>query len=126
MDCVFCEIIAKKSPADIIYEDKDTIVFKSIAPKAPLHLLILPKKHILSIDHLELADKELTGKMILVAQKIARKQKIAPFCRGGDEQGGYKLVFNVGSGGGQIINHLHLHLLGGWQTKKERDTSGLP
>jgi len=117
-DCLFCKIINKKVPADIIYEDDKFIGFKDINPKASLHLLIVPKKHIPSIDHLELQDKELIGELFLTAQKIARAKGVA--------KTGYKLVFNVGRGGGQVIDHLHLHLLAGWKDEKERDVPGMP
>jgi len=101
MECLFCKIINKKVPSDIVYEDKKVIAFKDIHPKAPLHLLILPKKHIPSVTHLEKEDKELMGELILVAQKIAKEKKLK----------GYKLIINVGREGGQLIEHLHLHLL---------------
>ena len=116
--CLFCQIINKEKPADIIYEDKDFMAFKDIYPKAPIHLLIVPKKHIPSVDHLETRDKELIGELFLIAQKIARNKGVAVR--------GYKLVFNVGRGGGQVIDHLHLHLLAGWQSDKERDVPGMP
>lgn len=103
MECLFCKIINKKVPSDIVYEDKKTIAFKDVHPKASVHLLILPKKHIPSVNHLEKKDKELTGELILVAQKIAKEKKLK----------GYKLIINVGREGGQVIEHLHLHLLSG-------------
>lgn len=118
MKCLFCQIVNKEIPADIIYEDAQFVVFKNIKPSAPVHLLIVPRKHIISVNHLKFQDKELIGKMFLIAQKMAKKQKKA--------KKGYKLVFNVGKGGGQVINHLHLHLLGGWKSKKERDIPGMP
>ncbi len=92
-------------PSEIIYENHRFICIKDIHPKADIHLLILPKKHIPSVNHLESKDKELIGEMFLVAKKVAKKQKIA--------DKGYKLIFNVGRGGGQLIDHLHLHLLSG-------------
>jgi len=116
--CTFCKIIEGKLSAEIIYKDKKFIAFKDINPKAPFHILIVPKRHINSVNHLKLKDKELVGGLILVAKKIAKKIGIA--------KKGYKLVFNVGKGGGQLINHLHLHLLGGWKSKKERDIPGMP
>ena len=106
MDCLFCQVINKEIPSEIVYEDEKILVIKDIKPLAPVHLLVMPKKHILSVDHLVSAHKDLVGELILIAQKIAREQGIA--------QTGYKINFNVGRGGGQIINHLHLHLLGGW------------
>jgi len=116
-DCLFCKIINKEVPVEIVYENNKVVVFKDIHPKAPIHLLIVPQKHIPSVDHLEIQDKELIGELFLTAQKIAREQRIA--------QTGYKLVFNVGRGGGQVIDHLHLHLLGGWKSEKERDIPGM-
>jgi len=89
--------------SEIVYEDDKVVVFKDIHPKAPIHFLILPKKHIPSVDHLEIQDKTLMGELILVAQKIAKEQGIE----------GYKLMINVGRDGGQIIDHLHLHFLAG-------------
>ena len=103
MECLFCQIIKKKIPAKIVYENDKVIVFKDIHPKAKVHLLILPKKHIVSVDHLQKGDKDLIGELILTAQKIAREKKLK----------GYKLIINVGRESGQIIDHLHLHLLGG-------------
>jgi len=117
-DCIFCKIAKGKERAEVIYEDDKFIAFKDANPKAPIHFLIVPREHILSVDHLKIQDKELIGELFLVAQKIARKQGVA--------KSGYKLVFNVGRGGGQLINHLHLHLLGGWKTTKERNIPGMP
>ncbi|MBZ9569335.1 histidine triad nucleotide-binding protein [Patescibacteria group bacterium] len=102
-DCLFCKIIKKKLPSDIVYESDSVIAFKDINPKAPVHLLILPKEHIPSVNHLKKEDRELMGELILVAQKIAKEKKLK----------GYKLIINVGRGGGQLIDHLHLHLLSG-------------
>lgn len=103
MDCLFCNIANKQKPAEIVYEDDKFVAFKDIKPKARVHLLIVPRKHIESIDHVEIQDKELMGELLLTAQKIAREQKLE----------GYRLQFNVGRKGGQIIDHLHLHLLSG-------------
>lgn len=105
MDCIFCKIINKQAPSQIIYEDDEIIVFESIEPKAEFHFLFVPKKHIESIIKLQEKDILLIGKLLFVAKKVAAKNGLA--------KKGYKLVFNCGRGGGQIINHLHLHLLGG-------------
>jgi histidine triad (HIT) family protein len=118
MECLFCEIIKKELPAEIVYEDKKFLAFRDIRPKAPTHLLIVPREHIISVDQLKSEDKGLVGELILTAQKIAREQGVA--------KTGYKLVFNVGKGGGQEIEHLHLHLLAGWKSEKERDIPGMP
>ncbi len=115
-NCLFCKIINKKIPAEIIYDNEKIIVFKDINPKAPIHFLIVPKKHIISINHIKIKDKDLLGELFLVAQKIAKKNKIK----------GYKTVFNVGREGGQLIDHLHLHFLGGWKDMKEAEMPGMP
>ncbi len=103
MECIFCKIIKKEIPAEIIFEDKTTIVFKDIHPRAPIHFLILPKKHIASIKDLKSKDQKLMGNLFLVAKKIAKAKKLP----------GFKLVVNVGRPAGQLIEHLHLHFLAG-------------
>ena len=103
MDCLFCKIINKEIPSDIIFEDEKFIAFKDINPKAQTHLLIVPKKHIVSAMELEEQDKELTGELIITAKNIAKEKNLA----------GYQLIINVGREGGQTIDHLHLHLLSG-------------
>ena len=102
-DCIFCKIAKKEMPAKIIYEDEKVVAFNDINPKAPIHILVIPKKHIESIKNLEQKDEELASSLILAAKKIAEQKGLS----------GYTLVFNVGKDGGQIINHLHLHLLAG-------------
>jgi len=92
-------------PSKIVYEDDEVLAFKDIKPVAPVHLLIITKKHIPSVDHLETGDKELIGGLFLVAQKIAREQGVT--------ETGYRLVFNIGPDAGQTVDHLHLHLIGG-------------
>lgn len=101
MGCIFCKIISKEAPAEIVYEDENVIAFPDIDPKAPVHILIIPKKHIPSVDHVEIEDKTLMGELILAAQKIAREKGLD----------GYKLEIYVGRSAGQVIDHLHLHLL---------------
>lgn len=105
MNCIFCKIINKETPTEMIYEDVKIVAFEDIEPKAPFHFLIVPKKHIHSVDQLEPEDKELIGKLILVAQKIAREKGVA--------KTGYRLIFNIGKDAGQTVDHLHLHLIGG-------------
>lgn len=102
-DCVFCKIINKEEPTDIIYEDSNVIVIKDIKSRAPIHLLIIPKKHIISVNHLEDEDKALVGDLILTAKKMAQEKKLND----------YKLLINIGKQAGQVIDHLHLHLLSG-------------
>jgi histidine triad (HIT) family protein len=104
-DCVFCNIVNRTIESQILFENERLIVIKDILPKAPVHLLVLPKKHILSIDHLETDDEPLVGEMIVLAKEMGKKYGVG--------ETGYKLVFNVGRDGGQVIPHLHLHLLGG-------------
>ena len=103
MTCIFCKIVNKETSAEIVYENDKIVAFKDINPKAPIHLLIIPKKHIPSLDHVEIKDKALMGELILTAQKIAREKRLK----------GYKLQINVGRQAGQMIDHLHLHLLSG-------------
>lgn len=111
MDCVFCKIIKKELPSEIIYENRQFIAFKDIQPKAKMHILVVPKKHIQSISHLENKDKELIAGLILTARKIAKEKNLK----------GYKLLINVGREGGQIVDHLHLHLLAGFTEKKTKE-----
>ena len=101
--CLFCQIINKEIPSTIVYEDDQVIAFNDINPHADVHILIVPKKHIDSIMELKEADEALAGYLLRVAHKIAQEKGLK----------GYKLQFNVGKEGGQIIFHLHLHLLGG-------------
>lgn len=102
-DCIFCKIAHKHVPAAIEYEDSSFLVFPDIHPKSPVHLLLIPKRHIPSVEQLEAQDAELAGNLILLAQKIARDRGLK----------GYQLRINVGREGGQIIDHLHLHLMAG-------------
>jgi len=104
-NCIFCKIAKKIIPTDLVYEDDLVVAFNDINPKAPVHILIVPKKHIETIDHLQPEDEKLIGTVIFVAQKIAREKGIS--------KKGYRLVFNVKSHGGQVVDHIHLHLLGG-------------
>ena len=103
--CIFCLIANREQSADVIEERQDLLIFKDIKPKAPVHLLIVPKKHVASIIDLGPEDHGLVSNMIYAAKDIARESGL----------GGYRLCFNVGRQGGQIVDHLHLHLLGGWK-----------
>jgi histidine triad (HIT) family protein len=105
MDCVFCKIINKEIPASVVYEDEDILAFKDVRPLAPVHILIIPKKHIESLNDLTEKDIDLAGRMLLVARKIAVDFDISPK--------GYKLLTRVGEWGGQEVAHLHMHLIGG-------------
>ncbi len=104
-DCIFCKIIDKKLDAKIIFEDRDIVAFNDINPLAPVHVLIIPTKHIVSINDVSKDDESLLGKMIITARDIAKKLDIA--------EGGYKLLFRTGKNGGQEVDHIHLHLIGG-------------
>jgi len=106
-DCLFCEISSGKTDTEFLYETDRLVVFRDIRPHAPVHLLIVPKKHIRSINDMEDADREILADLVLTAREMARRLEI--------QASGYKLFFNVERGGGQVIFHLHLHLLGGWQ-----------
>lgn len=103
--CIFCDIANKKSPAKLVYEDEEIVAFPDIHPSAPVHILIIPKKHLSCINDATDQDQLLLGKMILVAKKLAQENKI--------DKTGYRLVINCGKDGRQIVDHLHLHLLGG-------------
>lgn len=111
METIFQKIIRKEVPADIVYEDEAILAFRDIHPLAPVHILVIPKKEIESIARLGDADGALVGKMILVARDIARDLNIS--------DKGYKLLFRVGSDGGQEVPHLHLHLIGGAKLAEE-------
>lgn len=102
-DCIFCKIIRHELPAEIVHEDDNVLVFKDIHPKAPTHLLVVPKKHVESLAALTEDDSELAGKLMLSLAGVAKKVGLK----------GYKVVFNTGKEGGQIVFHLHAHLLGG-------------
>jgi histidine triad (HIT) family protein len=104
-ECIFCKIVAKEIPAQIIYEDEDVISFKDINPLAPVHLLIIPKEHLKDLNAAAPARESLLGHIIVVAQKLAVEQGIA--------ESGYRVVANNGLDGGQIVDHLHFHLIGG-------------
>lgn len=109
MDCLFCKISKNELSSDTVYEDNDVKVFKDIYPKAPVHLLVIPKIHIQSIAHLEANHNDIIVKLIYTAKHVAEGQGLK----------GYKLVFNVGREGGQVVDHLHLHLLGGWSNERK-------
>ncbi len=106
-ECIFCDIVVGNTDTEILHETDDLVVFKDINPHAPVHLLVVPKKHIRSINDLSSTDDHLVSALIVAGQQMAHESGVA--------QSGYKLVFNVERGGGQMIFHLHLHLLGGWK-----------
>lgn len=110
-NCIFCNIIEGKIPTEFLFENDTLVVFRDIHPHAPVHILIVPRKHIRSINDITAEDGPIIAEMIDVARQIAKQENV--------DQAGYKLLFNVEQGGGQMIFHLHLHLLGGWERKKK-------
>lgn len=108
-DCIFCKIIKGEIPGKFVYKDDTLVAFYDIHPKAPVHVLLLPVKHAASLQDVNDGDKELLGKLMLAVNKIAQKLGIA--------QSGYKVVINNGKASGQLVFHLHIHLLGGWKEK---------
>ena len=113
MDCVFCQIIAGEIPSKILYQDEEVAVFPDINPAAPTHLLIVTRKHIPSLAHLSDDEVSIVGHMVKVANQIARQNGFA--------EGGYRVVINCGKEGGQVVPHLHMHLLAG---RKMADAMG--
>jgi histidine triad (HIT) family protein len=105
-DYLFCRIIRGEKEADFVYKDERVVAFNDIRPQAPVHILIVPRNHIRSINDLSEEDRLLISDLIFRAKDIAKSKAI--------DRSGYRLVFNVERGGGQYIFHLHLHLIGGW------------
>lgn len=103
--CIFCEIVSRKISAKVVYEDEKVIAIDDINPQAPIHILIIPKKHIPTVLDLKIEENELIGHMLQVANKIARDKNIA--------ERGFRLVINCNPESGQTIYHIHLHILGG-------------
>ena len=104
-DCLFCHIINKEIPSKLVYEDEQVLAFEDIKPQAPVHLLIIPKRHIASLKEAEENDQNLLGYILLAARKIARDKGLA--------ESGFRLLNNTGPDAGQEVYHLHVHLLGG-------------
>jgi histidine triad (HIT) family protein len=106
-DCLFCKIVSRGIPANIVYEDDSIIAFDDINPQAPQHKLIIPRRHIATINDITAEDKELVGHMFFTVQKLAKDLGIA--------EEGYRTLFNCNAAGGQEVYHIHMHLLGGRQ-----------
>jgi histidine triad (HIT) family protein len=106
-ETIFSKIIKRDLPADIVYEDEDILAFRDICPQAPVHILVIPKIETATANDIQPAQAELIGNMVLVAQKIAHQEGIA--------KDGYRLVMNCNQHGGQVVYHIHLHLMGGHQ-----------
>jgi len=113
MECIFCQIIAGKVPSQILHQDEEVIAFRDVAPQAPTHLIIIPKRHIPSLAHLSEAESLLIGHMVNIANQLAKEAGIS--------QSGYRLAISCGKEGGQLVPHLHMHLLGG---RRLSDTLG--
>lgn len=107
MSCLFCKIACKEISSNVVFEDPEIIVIRDLKPQAPTHMLVIPKQHIATINDVDSKDEQLLGHMVLTAKKMAMAEKLS--------DDGYRLVFNVNSGGGQEVYHIHLHLLGGRQ-----------
>ena len=104
-DCIFCKIIAGEMPADIIYQDEQVLAFRDLGPQAPTHALVIPRRHISTLNDLTDDDAELIGRMHLAARTVAEQDGIA--------ESGYRTVFNCNAEAGQTVFHIHLHVLGG-------------
>ena len=114
-DCIFCKVIKKELPAQVLQESDDIVIIPDIRPSAPIHYLAIPKRHISSIKNTTREDELLLGRLIIMAKDAADQLGLS----------GYKLVFNVGKDGGQIIDHIHLHLLGGWKPEESHNVKGV-
>ena len=104
-DCLFCKIVKGEIPSTKVYEDEEILAFNDINPVAPVHILVIPKKHIVSLNEIEPEDQMLIGKIFTVIKKIAKEQGFA--------ENGYRVIANCGEDGGQEVKHLHFHILGG-------------
>lgn len=104
-DCLFCKIIKKEIPSTIVYEDEEILAFRDINPVAPVHVLVIPKKHIDSLVNMSKEDEALVGKICTTINKIAKQEGI--------DQKGFRVIVNCGEDGGQEVKHLHFHLIGG-------------
>lgn len=108
-DCIFCNIVNRKTDTEFLYEDDTVVAFRDIHPHAPVHDLIVPYKHIRSINDLTEDEWKIVSHMLMVGRTLAKQEEV--------NESGYKLLFNVEWGGGQRIFHLHMHLLGAWDRK---------
>jgi histidine triad (HIT) family protein len=104
-DCLFCKIIAGELPATIIYQDEKVMAFRDLYPKAPTHILIVPRKHLATLNDMQEGDKELMGHIAYVAKQLAKELGIS--------ESGYRILMNCNGDGGQVVFHIHMHLLGG-------------
>jgi histidine triad (HIT) family protein len=104
-DCLFCKIAHKQTDTEFLFENENVVAFRDINPHAPVHVLIVPKRHIRSVNDLTEEDRDVVSELFMVAKEVAKQESV--------NAAGYKLLFNVEKGGGQVIFHLHLHLLAG-------------
>jgi len=104
-DCLFCKIVEGEIPCDKIFENDQVIAFRDLNPQAPTHILVIPRKHISTVNELTADDKNIVGEMVLAAQAVAKQEGI--------EESGYRLVMNCNEGAGQTVFHIHLHIMGG-------------
>lgn len=104
-DCIFCKIVRKEIPARVVHEDERLLAFEDVRPQAPVHLLIVPKRHVTSLDEVEEADRDLLGAIALLGAKLARDRGVA--------KSGYRFLTNVSRHAGQVVLHLHFHVIGG-------------
>jgi histidine triad (HIT) family protein len=110
-NCVFCSIVAGVIPGDIIYQNSDVVAFRDIHPQARVHVVIVPRRHLVSLNHFGETDSDLLGELLLAAKAVARLENV--------DQSGYRVVMNCGSDGGQVVQHAHLHVLGGQRLMDE-------
>ncbi len=107
MNCIFCKIAAGEIPSNLVYQDEHAVAFPDIHPAAPVHVLVVPRKHVQSVAHLADTDLELAGSLLLAARTVAEQAGVA--------DAGYRVIINIGDEGGQTVPHLHLHVVGGRQ-----------
>jgi histidine triad (HIT) family protein len=110
-DCIFCKIASKQIQTPLLFENERVIAFRDIAPKAPTHLLVVPKEHLPTVNDFQGSHAALVGELILTAARLAAREGIA--------ESGYRLIFNCNAEAGQVVFHVHLHVLGGWGKKAE-------
>jgi len=108
-ECIFCRIARGEIPAQVVREDEETVAFRDLDPRAPLHVLVIPRRHIASIDHVRDEDRDVMGQLFVAARDIARAEGVAAE--------GYRVVMNTGPAAGQSVHHVHLHVLGGRDMK---------
>jgi len=103
-DCIFCKIVSGDIPGDIVYQNDDVLAFRDLSPQAPVHFLVIPKKHISTINDIQQEDEALVGQLFLAAKTVAKQEGI--------DESGYRCVMNCNDDGGQTVHHIHLHVMG--------------